>query len=774
MNVSRSAKFRLAAVLGVACAATAVQAAEQLEEVVVTAQKRAQGVNDVGITVNTFTAEALADHGVRTPADLEVLTPALTVTETAPTGVPVYTIRGVGFADFSTASSSTVGLYFDEASIPYAVMSRGVLFDIERVEVLKGPQGDLYGRNTTAGQINFISRRPTPEFSAGATLGYSRFNVFDFEGYLSGPILEGVQARLAAKFVTSDAGWQQSISRPGDTLGQRDERAVRALFDIRLGDAGSLLLNLHWTRDLGENQAPTAYDGTLIGRAPQPLPTAFDATPYFSVDNARAADWSADQRPKRNDTLKGASARLDWSLAPSLNLTSVTAYDKFDRMDRFELSGLPFQDGVTDNGTDASVFSQELRLSSAGDPKLYWLGGVYYSHDRLSELYDMYMRDSFFGFALGIKNIDTRYQQTTDSIAGFGHVEWKFADRLQLTGGLRYTSEERKWSGCTYDIGDGSLAFGWNNILTPFTILANGLPDPGLLQPGGCGIYDDILGTPDYGHFAVFHDKITTRKWMGKLTLDFKPTEGVLLYGTVSSGFKSGGFNGAAAQTHSQLLPYKPETLTSFELGTKSTLLNRHLQLNVAAFYYDYRDKQEPTLAVTPVGNIAGLTNVPKSEVWGGELEARWLVTQGLTLDLGVSYLRTKIKEYMAIDATSVWPNIVRFDASGSNLANAPKLQANAAATYEWRLNQRLDMFVGADYSHKDAISGRTQDPVSSYDLLNARVGVKSPDDRWSATLWGRNLTDEYYWTAAFGSNGTWVRMNGMPRTYGVTFTLRR
>jgi iron complex outermembrane recepter protein len=160
--------------------------------------------------------------------------------------------------------------------------------------------------------------------------------------------------------------------------------------------------------------------------------------------------------------------------------------------------------------------------------------------------------------------------------------------------------------------------------------------------------------------------------------------------------------------------------------------------------------------------------------VYGAELETRWLVAHGLTLDLGLSYLKTKIKEYMAIDASSVWPDIVRFDAAGGNLANAPKLQANAAVNYEWRLGDRLDMFFGADYAHKDAISGRTQDPISDYNLLNARVGVKAPDDHWSVTLWGRNLTNEYYWNAAFGSNGTYVRMNGMPVTWGVTIAARR
>jgi iron complex outermembrane receptor protein len=768
-------QFAVRAIASIVLAApiAATYAADQLEEVVVTAQKRAQGVNDVGITVNTYTSKALDDHGVHSAADLETLTPALTVTTTAPTGVPVYTIRGVGFADFSSASSSTVGLYFDEASIPYAVMSRGALFDIERVEVLKGPQGDLYGRNTTAGQVNFISRKPTRDFQAGTTFGYDNYHVFQTDAFLSGPLAEGVQGRLALSYAKSNSGWQRSISRPGDRLGKRDEIALRGLLNFNLGQRATFLLNVHWNHDQGENQAPTAYDGALIGRASQPLPTALDATPYFSVDDSKAADWATDFRPKRDNTLRGASGRLDWDVSDAATLSSITAYDKFRRTEQYELSGLPFQDGQTLNGTDAKVFSQELRLAAKGDPRLYWLFGMNYAHDSLSELYDMYMRDSFFGFALGINNIDTRYQQQTDTSAAFGHLEWKIADRVKLSGGLRYTSEKRKWSGCTYDIGDGSLAFGWNNILTPFTILANGLPDPGTLQPGGCGIYDDIAGTPDFGHFAVFHDSITSRKWMGKTTLDYKPVPGVLLYGTISTGFKSGGFNGASAQTHSQLLPYKPESLVSYELGTKSTLLNSHLQLNLSAFYYDYRDKQEPTLAVTPVGNIAGLTNVPKSEVKGAEAEARWLAAPGLTFDLGFSYLDTRIKEYMAIDATSVWPNVIRFDASGGNLANAPRLQVNGSVDYEWAVGDNRLMFLGADYAHKDSTSGRTQDPISGYDLANLRFGLKSADGKWSASLWGRNVFDKYYWVAAFASNGTWVRMNGMPLTWGGSVSLR-
>lgn len=761
--------------LAAAVHSTLAQAQSTLEEVVVTAQKREQSVNDVGITVATFTADQLQAYGVRSAADLESLTPGLTITEAAPTGVPVYTIRGVGFSDFSTASSSTVGLYLDEAAIPYAVMSRGALFDVQRVEVLKGPQGDLYGRNTTAGQINFISNKPTREFEGGARVDFSRFSTIDVEAFASGPLSERIQARLAAKVVNSDKGWQQSISRPGDTLGRRDDIALRGLVNFDIGESGALLLNFRWMQDKSENMAPTAYDGTVAGLpGSQPLPTAFDATPYFRTGDNRAADWVATFVPERDNTHSGVTARLTLPLTESIELTSITAYDDFERDERYETSGVAFEDGNTTNTTDAEVFSQELRLASTGDGALSWIAGAYYSDDTLQEGYDFLFRDSFFGFALGINEISTRYEQETSSVAGFGHVEWKFADGYRLTLGARYTNEKREWSGCTYDRGDGSLSSTWNNILTPFTILANGLPDPGAIGAGDCAIYNDVAGSSGFGTFGVFSREIETNKWMGKVSIDYSPSDDVLLYGTISNGFKSGGFNGASAQTHSQLLPYEAETLTSYEVGLKSTLLDRRMQLNASAFYYDYKDKQEPTVAVTPVGNIAGLTNVPKSEIYGAELDLRWLVTEGFTLDAGIAYLRTEIKEYLAIDAAaSTWPNVVTIDASGRALANSPEWQANATGRYEWPVGNDLKLFAAADLAYKDDSGESVQDPISDYFLVNARLGVGAANDTWAATVWGRNLGNEYYWVAAFGSNGTFVRMNGMPRTYGITLDYR-
>jgi len=169
------------------------------------------------------------------------------------------------------------------------------------------------------------------------------------------------------------------------------------------------------------------------------------------------------------------------------------------------------------------------------------------------------------------------------------------------------------------------------------------------------------------------------------------------------------------------------------------------------------------------VGNISGLTNVPKSEVAGVELEMKWLITKGLIWDLGIAYLDTEIKTYEAIDLASVWPTVITFDASGDALANSPKWQANTTLTYEWSLSNGWIMMIGGDVSYKDDNDGAIQDPISSYTLVNARIGISDADDRWYAQLWGLNVFDEEYWHSSSTSNCCFVRLNGMPVTYGVT-----
>lgn len=795
--------------LGVISQAATVQAA-MLEEVVVTAQKREQGANDIGITMNAFSGDLLRDLGVATAEDIAVITPGLTVNETAATGVPLYTIRGVGFQDYSTGASSTVGLYFDEVAIPYTVMSRGAIFDVARVEVLKGPQGDLYGRNTTAGQINFVSNKPTDEVEGGVTVGIGNYGSFDFEAFISGPLSDSVNARLAIRSEQSTEGWQKSLTRD-DELGEKDISAIRALFDFELNENANLLLNIHYVDDGSDNKANTAYDGTLIEGQDVPFSNPYTALadyiipgganfgetpPWYSIDNNEAADWTNsytsltgevfDLRPKRDNQLFGASARLEWDFG-EVTLVSTTGFDKFERVESNDWDGGFFNDSSNINTSEINVFSQEIRLSG-GNEDFSWIGGLYYSKDDVDEYYHYFMSDSVFGlgsipFGVGlfaatpIRELDTKYTQDTESFAVFGHVEWQFTERWRLTAGLRYTDEERDWRGCTFVAEDGSLA-GFLNAQFGAT-----------LGPGDCGTINDDSNTPNFvlflagtpnanDAFPVFEDSISTSKTMGKLGVDFAISDEVLTYLTFSTGFKSGGFNGANSNTSQQLAPYKEEELTAIELGLKATLLDGRMQLNAAVFNYDYEDKQEQDLAVTFVGNISGLTNVPESEINGAEIDLQWQATDGLYLSLGVAYLDTEIKEWTATSPTSRYdfatlqPIIDTFDASGLELAQAPELSYHALASYSWGLGNGMTMEFAADVSFQDDTTGGSQraDATEDFTLIGARVALSGANDDWRLLLWSKNLADEDYYPAAYtGGNGPFVRSNGMPRTYGVS-----
>ncbi|NIB40541.1 TonB-dependent receptor [Pseudomaricurvus alkylphenolicus] len=768
----------LAAAIAASVVAPISLADIMLEEIVVTAQKREQGINDVGITVNAFSADQLDNFGIDSADDLEQLVPGLTINATQPAGAPVYTIRGVGFNDFTASATSTVGIYNDGAAIPFPVMTTGLLFDVERVEVLKGPQGDLYGRNTTAGQINFISRKPTEETQAGITASYGRYETLDLEGYVSGSISDSVQGRLSFKTVNSGEGWQESVSRPGDTLGERDELAIRALINWDISEDASLLLSLRSFKDESETLAMSVTSGIF--------PIEKDPDGYDNED----ADWSPDWRPRNNNTTEGVTATLNWDMG-SLSLTSITSYDQFERDGAlFDSSGVPFEDSDAINTTDIEVFSQEIRLESAGDADFYWVAGLYYSEDEVDESYLLEFRDSF-----GL-TADSNYKQTSDSVAVFGHVEYNLSEKFRLTLGGRYTEEERSWRGCTFDTGDGLLAGFYNFFAYPvfFQPAFGGNEEVPL---GGCTSYNDVEGTPGFTTYAIFDQTMDTEAAMGKISLDYKPTDDILIYGTVSTGFKSGGFNGALALTHTQLQPYGKEQLTSYELGIKSTLLEGAMQLNAAAFIYDYEDKQELTGFVSPVGGVFGFDNVPESEVQGFELEMAWAITEGLRWDLGIAFLDTEIEEWdipcpagllgapvalpVECPRESVFGDVIMYDASGVGLNNSPEWQVSSTLSYTWALTNTLNMMIGVDVSYRDDNIGSQAAPDSSdkdvafsgyvpdYTIANARIGLSDSEGVWSATLWGRNITDEYYWNFTSSGNGVNTRGHGMPTTYGLT-----
>ena len=557
--------------------------AQEIEEVTVTAQKREQSVNDVPIAISAYSGNLVEDLGVRSAEDLTKLTPGLEVSTSGGVGTKVWTIRGVGFSDYSTSASSTVGVYVDEVAIPYPVMSTVTFFDVERIEVVKGPQGDLYGRNTTAGQVNIVSRMPTRELAAGVKLGYARYETIDAEGFLSGPFSDRARGRLAFATTQSGEGWQESLSRPGDKLGEIDRMAVRGIVELDFTDTARAMFKGYYNQDKSDNVAPTAFDGTEVGLPfatlhGGPFNTAGELEQFvtYSTGDNTKADWTNGPdnalRPRRDNELKGASLRLTWDI-DDLELVALSGYDKFDRTEANDWDGTALLDSSNINVTDIESFSQEVRLSGKND-RLTWVAGVYYSDDKMTEDYNYFFGEGRFG----INQLNTNYEQKTDALAAFGHLEYRFTDRVEGILGLRYTSEDREWTGCTYDasptdipVAGLPLSVFLNNIINgPGVITPNGLLNDGFntpnglgpvvdLQPNGCGTFNDIVGTPNAGQYAVFSRKISADEPMWKVGLNFRPTEGILLFSSISHGFKSGGFNGANSNTHLQLVPYEIE-----------------------------------------------------------------------------------------------------------------------------------------------------------------------------------------------------------------------
>ncbi len=769
----------LAVTFGAIFTGNAVMAA-LLEEVIVTAQKREQSVNEVPITITALSAEMVTNLGVRTMEDMAMTTPGLVVNATAATGTSSWSIRGVGFQDYSTAASSTVGIYFDEIAFPYPAMVTGQFFDIGRIEVLKGPQGDLYGRNTTAGQVSFHSARPTDEFEAGFTAGIANYSQYELEGYASGALSDTARARVAFKTVQRQDGWQESLSRPGDKLGEVETYSIRALLDWDVSEDFAASFNVHYNDDQSDGIATTPVDGRLIGLnqvenslSPHTGLTYDDLTIY-SVDDNEKADWTNGPggalRPQRDNQQYGASIKLVWNTG-DLEITSVTGLEKFEREEANDWDGSALLDSSNINVTDIEVFSQELRASSQWGDDISWIAGLYYAADEIDEDYNYFFGEGFFG----VNQLDTNYKVETDTMAAYIHAEWDINEQWGFTVGARYTEDERDFEGCTNDATPPDLDVPGvplhdflAGVLPPF------VPQ---IEPNTCGVPDLATFVPPFtGPFIpeTLEADISADEWMWKVGVDFTPNSDVLTYFNISRGFKSGGFNGANLNTVQQLGPYDLEELLSYESGFKATLLEETMQLNGAVFYYDYTDKQERGRAVTPVGIISGLTNIPESEIVGAELQLQWYPTGRLAIDISASYLDSKIKKYDAVQAESELTNLVTRDASGLELANAPEFSYNITTSYEFSIGKNLVLKPALDYLYRDSVEGAPFTPQQareSYFLLNVRLGLYSnANQKWQLTAWSRNVADEDYYASAFTGGNVWyVRSNGMPRTFGLT-----
>jgi iron complex outermembrane recepter protein len=786
--------------------AAKADATGDMAPIIVTAQRRAQQLDAVPASIQAFGAEQLKQLHVTSTEDLQAVAPSLNISR-GYEGVPIYTLRGVGFNTINLSSTSTVGTYTDEVAYAYPFMNSGPVYDMERVEVLKGPQGTLYGRNTTAGLIDFITAKPKDAEEGGLTLEAGNHATFNSEGFINLPLDAKTAIRLAFRSEDSFNGWQHSASRD-ETLGRIHLHGARLTLTSHPMDGLKVELGVNGWKNNSDTVA-----GQAIGFTPNTDPASGTVFSQFNTPGladfiaahkngwtANTADWDpAAERSanvgigqgiagplRENDWFVGVRGLIQYDISPSLALVSLTGYNRVSRDANFDWSGAPYDILVQHAYGTVDSVSEELRLTGHNGPA-DWTVGAYYAHDSVSDNDQTLLGDNANVLAvrgltlgLGLENtafnspgytvtdieqsfrtyLDTsNFEVSTRSL--FASSDWKLAPGLTLTTGIRYTRDIQTFDGCSRDL-NGSMLPNVNVFNRAFFYQAYGVFTAPVAE-NQCTTFDVASGTFGPVTSRLDEDNLA---WRG--AIGWQLSRDALFYASVSRGFKAGSTPVNAANISTQDAPAKQEELTSYEIGTKLSLFRRRVAINLAGFYYDYHDKQLSVYFADPIyTTLLRLANIPKSRAYGLDGDATWSITRRLAWSIAGTLLKTEVQDYVGIDADA---NPLNY--SGAAFPLSPTF--SGASTLAW------DVPVDATHGFRAIVNARYQssakttlqdDPLlylKPYGLVNATLSYRRLDGRWELSLWARNLTNQYYWVSAATNANTAVRFPGMDRTFGM------
>jgi len=734
-------------------------------EVVVTAQRRSQNIQDVPVSVQAISSRQLVASGIKSTQDLGQITPNVTIISPIGAGnQPLITIRGIGLNDFDTNNAGPNGVYLDDVYLSAPGVQNFSLFDIAQVQVLKGPQGTLYGRNTSGGALLFTSNRPTDYFTADLHGEYGSYNTFQVMGAVGGPIAPGLDGRIAAVINHSDGYTHNFLTgRPYDNV---QNEAIRVQLQYKPNDRLQLYFNTNVVYVRNHPQ-PYGHIGVFVpGTQNTPSPTFCTPAQAFAggcVDlygYGTPKQWQGAYAETQDLTnLPVVSQfRADYKVG-DITLTSITSWQYDKKFHPEDTDGDPLNLIRATYGVQSNTWTQELRAAESKQ-NFNWVTGFYYLHEVLKQdqpLSLFYDGDLGGGFGIppgpgafdGIAQIvHDNSKQTTDSAAVFGQGDYTFR-RFTLTLGGRYTSERKG-----FDYTQSSQ-----------------------FQQGGLGNYGaptDIIDSP--GH------RTSASNFTYRVALKYAFTDQVQAYGSVATGFKSGGFNGSflsndPTQVALQLKPVKPEEVTAYEVGEKATLFDRRLVLNAALFYNAYRDEQVFASVTEPLvlGNgtvttisAAVLGNAPKSHTEGAEFQIMAAPIDGLTIDLEPALLRTRMDD-------GSFPG--GFSLTGKELANAPKFTFTGVIDYRWALGNDDDLNFRWNSNYRSHYwFDATNDPYiqqNGYWLHNFNIDYES-HQHWTAGVFIRNIANQKYnLTSSDISSpfGFLEPVEGPPRTYGVALS---
>jgi iron complex outermembrane recepter protein len=700
-----------------------------LEEVVVTAQRREESAQNVAIAMSVISGQSLAEKSISYVNDLQNAVPSLQVEPAFGSSQPQFRLRGVGFIDYTSNNTAPVGVSLDGVAFALPIQTQGQLFDIDRIEVLRGPQGTLYGRNTTGGEINFISNRPTAETHAGASLEYGSHNEVNAEGFVSGTIAEGLLGRLS--IATEQGGAWQRNRVTGESLGDKDKVAVRGQLQWDPAEAFDFRLGLHWARDKSDEQGLYLLQPFTPGSGPPAIPadtsryaTGWGLHPTF----ANLIGLNPDSKPGLNDSNQGAdlTANIDFGGA---KLTGITAYNKLIRREFGDWDATQFNDSDEYLNSDLNVFSQELRLAGSQGP-FGWVAGVFYSNEDLRENFYSDLTDRLGGIAV------TTYEQVANSVGVFAQGNYQFTDTLKATIGVREDHESRELKG----------------LNTAF------LPGAPSLTGGALG------GT------------ITSNLPSGKAELDYTPIAATMIYGSISRGVKSGGFTAHNTVTAPAADPFEPEKLTAYEVGVKSDI-TRTLRVNAAAYYYRYRDQQILGKVFDDVSQsfIGRFVNA-NSRISGGEIDLEWRPVAGLAISQYAGFAEGYYTSRLL--NAPLDPTLPPIDYNGRP-ESFPKWSYGGDVSYSWAIGA-FSLTAESNYSFHDTYSqffllGSNDFTIPKYWLANANLSLApASGGPWTVTLWGRNIFDKSYdLTRNFFLPTSEVAAAGEPTTIGIRLTYK-
>lgn len=697
-------------------------------EIVITAQRRTQRLQDVPISVAAFTGETIQRLGASRIVDVFAQTPG--VRAQAPSGnsgLPVFNIRGVTLLDFSYANESSVAVYADDVYLGNPAFGTLQLFDVDRVEILRGPQGTLYGRNATGGLVRYISRRPTDTFEGRALLQYSTDNNIVFETGFSGPVTDRIRVRVAGRY-NHDDGWQTNQVF-GNKLSSVDHSiGLRATLEADLSDSILLTVSGNYGDTTGQEDG-RAFFGTRVIGMPTVRCTPEQVLASQCGDASGFRDPDPDpRRPFSNQRdipyalqAAGGLARLEADLGWA-KLTSITAYQwgrKFDQIDG-DGSATSLVNQQVNYFVRHRQFSQEARLN--GDTgRFNWLLGAFY-----------YTDTRFTTFALPALRVGNFLDQKITSISGFGQGTYALTDALNITAGIRYTKDKKE------------------------------LQDFGI-------VLDPVTATRQGTRFFSASGEIDPGKVTWRLAADYHINRDVMLFASASTGFKSGGYNGSVVSPASGIGPVEPETLTTYEIGVKASLFDRRLTANVTGFYSDYRDIQAAAVVPCTNGCTGGTTNqylnIGDAKIYGFEAELTARIANELTLSGGLAYNHNEVSAPLTVTVAGVPVN-------GKRLANTPKISLNG--TFDWRPSLgegRGSLVFGGDVSYQTKYFFRPDNAIiasqKAFALVGARAGWIASDDL-TLEFFARNLLNKEYFNSRTDAGETAPAVWGRPRELGI------